>query len=285
MDRTKEKEVGSPRFSIKKLAVYLFLLIASLASLFPFYYMFVMATRLNREINQVPPPFTPGRDLVNNFQKVLDNIDFFGAMWNSLVVSTSVTIGTLFLCSLAGYAFAKLAFKGKNVLFVFILITMMVPPQLGLIPQYYIITELGWLNDYRAIIVPGLINAFGIFWMRQYIKEGVPTELIEAARMDGCSTFRIYWNIVVPMILPAFATLGIIVFMQVWNDFLWPLVVLRDPSMHTLQVALRSLNDARQMDYGMIMSGTFWATVPLIIVFLLFNRLFIDSLSEGAVKS
>ncbi len=282
---TVKKEVGSKKFSLRKMVVYVFLLSASLLSLFPFYYMFVMATRVNREINQVPPPFTPGSDLVSNFQKVLGNIDFFGAMWNSFFVASTVTIGTLFLCSLAGYTFAKLEFKGKNILFVMILVTMMIPPQLGLIPQYYIISTLGWLNDFRAIIIPGLINAFGIFWMRQYIKEGVPFELIEAARIDGCSNFRIYWNIVVPMILPAFATLGIIVFMHVWNDFLWPLVVLRDPSMHTLQVALRSLNDARQLDYGMIMSGTFWATVPLLIVFLLFNRLFIDSLSDGAVKS
>ncbi len=121
--------------------------------------------------------------------------------------------------------------------------------------------------------------------MRQYIQDAVPDELIEAAKMDGCSTFRIYWNIVAPTVLPAFATLGIIVFMQAWNDFLWPLTVLREPSMHTLQVALRTLNDARQMDYGMIMSGTFWATVPLIVIFLMFNKLFIQSLSEGAVKS
>ncbi|MED4018212.1 MULTISPECIES: carbohydrate ABC transporter permease [Sutcliffiella] len=279
-----KREVGEGKFSPKKLLVYVSLIVGSLVSLFPFYYMFVMATRLNREINQVPPPFTPGKHLVENFQKVLNSIDFFGAMWNSFFVATTVTLGTLFLSSLAGYAFAKLDFKGKSILFGMILVTMMVPPQLGLIPQYYIITTLGWLNDFKAIIIPGLINAFGIFWMRQYIKDGVPYEIIEAAKIDGCSNFRIYWNIVVPMILPAFATLGIIVFMAVWNDFLWPLVVLRDPSMHTLQVALRSLNDARLLDYGMIMSGTFWATVPLLIVFLLFNRLFIQSLSEGAVK-
>jgi len=278
------KEIGQGKFSLKRLSVYIVLIIGSIVSLFPFYYMFVMSTRLNNEINSVPPPFTPGDDLVNNFQKVLSNIDFFGAMGNSFFVSTSITVGALFLCSLAGYAFAKLQFKGKNILFVMILVTMMVPPQLGLIPQYYIITTLGWLNDFKALIIPGLVNAFGIFWMRQYIEDGVPYEIIEAAKIDGCSNFRIYWNVVVPMILPAFATLGIIVFMQVWNDFLWPLVVLRDPAVHTLQVALRALNDARQMDYGMIMSGTFWATVPLVFVFLLFNRLFIQSLSEGAVK-
>ncbi|WP_440897035.1 carbohydrate ABC transporter permease [Amphibacillus sp. Q70] len=281
----KNTEVSFKKFSFTKALVYLFLIAAALFSLFPFYYMFVMSTRLNREINSVPPPFAPGSELVSNFQKVLDNIDFFGAMGNSLIVSASITFGVLFLCSLAGFAFSKLNFKGKNILFTIVLITMMVPPQLGLIPQYYIITTLGWLNDLRAIIVPGLVNAFGIFWMRQYIAEGVPYEIVEAAKIDGCSNFRTYWNIVVPMILPAFATLGIIVFMQVWNDFLWPVTVLRDPAIHTIQVALRSLNDARQLDYGMIMSGTFWATVPLLIVFLMFNKLFIQSISEGAVKS
>lgn len=281
----KNKEVGLKKFSIKKALVYLFLIVGSLASLFPFYYMFVMATRLNREINDVPPPFIPGSELIGNFKKVMSNMDFFGALGNSLFVSVAITFGVLFLCSLAGFAFSKLQFKGKKLLFALVLLTMMVPPQLGLIPQYYIITTLGWLNDFRAIIVPGLVNAFGIFWMRQYIKEGVPFEIVEAAKIDGCSNFRVYWNIVVPMILPAFATLGIIVFMQVWNDFLWPVTVLRDPAVHTIQVALRALNDARQLDYGMIMSGTFWATVPLLIVFLLFNRLFIQSLSEGAVKS
>lgn len=282
---SKSKEVGYNKFSFKKVIVYLFLVVTSLASLFPFYYMFIMATRLNREINSVPPPFTPGVQLIENFQKVTANINFFGAMGNSFIVSTTITVGVLFLCSLAGFAFSKLEFKGKGFLFGFILVTMMVPTQLGLIPQYYIITTLGWLNDLRALIIPGLVNAFGVFWMTQYIREGVPYETVEAAKIDGCSNFRIYWNIVVPMILPAFATLGIIVFMQVWNDFLWPVVVLRDPAVHTIQVALRSLNDARQMDYGMIMSGTFWATVPLLIVFLSFNRLFIESLTDGAVKS
>jgi cellobiose transport system permease protein len=129
------------------------------------------------------------------------------------------------------------------------------------------------------------MNAFGIFWMRQYISSSVPDELIEAARIDGCSNFRIYWNIIVPVILPAFATLGIIVFMAIWGDYLWPLVVLQDQSTHTIQVALRSLMDDRVRDYGMILSGTFWATVPLIVVFLLFNRLFIKSITDGAVKS
>lgn len=260
------------------------LIAGSLFSLFPFYWMFVIATNPTHVVNKIPPAMFPGGDLVKNFQNVLGNIDFFRALLNSFIVSTAVTISVLFLCSLAGYAFAKLRFRGKNLLFIFILVTMMVPSQLGLIPSYIIITKLNWLNDLRAVIVPGMVNAFGIFWMRQYIKESVPDELIEASKIDGCSQFRIYWNVVVPLLLPAFATLGIITYMSIWNDFMWPLVVLKDSSMHTIQVAIRSLNDAYVRDYGMVMSGTFWSTVPLVVIFLIFNKFFIDSLTKGAVK-
>lgn len=273
------------KISVSKIFIYFVLAIASFLSIFPLYWMFVMATNHNSAINKVPPAFFPGKELVTNFTNVLNTIDFFGALWNSLIVSTVITIGVLFLCSLAGFAFAKFHFKGKNILFLMVLVTMTIPPQLGLIPQYIIITKLDWLNDLRAIIVPGLIDAFGIFWMRQYISSNVPDELIDAAKIDGCSHFRVYWNIAVPVIIPAFATLAIIKFMYVWNDFLWPLVVLRDQSSHTIQIALRGLIDNYVRDNGMILSGTFWATVPLIIVFLLLNRLFIQSITEGAIKS
>ena len=267
-----------------KLFLYFMLFSGALLSLFPFYWMFVIATNPNHVVNRVPPAMLPGDHLVTNFKNVLETINFFGALYNSFFVSTAVTISVLFLSSLAGYAFAKLRFKGKNILFVFILVTMMIPPQLGLIPSYVIITKLGWISDLRAIIIPGMVSAFGIFWMRQYIKEAIPDELVEAAKIDGCSQFRIYWTIVVPLILPAFATLGIITYMGVWNDFMWPLVVLKDESVHTIQVAVRLLNDAYVRDYGMIMSGTFWATVPLVVIFLVFNKFFIESLTKGAVK-
>jgi cellobiose transport system permease protein len=284
MDKSNEI-ISLKRLGLSKVMVYLILFAGTFLSLFPFYWMFVIATNPNHVVNRLPPAMLPGDHLVINFMNVLSNINFFGALWNSVVVSTAVTLSVLFLCSLAGYAFAKLRFPGRNVLFVFILVTMMIPTQLGLIPSYIIISKLGWISDLRAIIVPGMVNAFGIFWMRQYIKEAIPDELMEAAKIDGCSHFRIYWNIVVPLILPAFATLGIITFMTVWNDFLWPLVVLKDESTHTIQVAIRSLNDTYVRDYGMIMSGTFWATVPLVVIFLIFNKFFIDSLTKGAVKS
>ncbi|KFZ43032.1 carbohydrate ABC transporter permease [Anoxybacillus sp. LAT_35] len=269
---------------VNKVTIHVLLIIGALLSVFPLYWMFVMATQPNHVINKLPPAVVPGDKLVENFQNVLENVDFFGAMWNSFIVASLTTLGVLFFSSLAGFAFAKLQFKGREKLFAVILITMMIPPQLGLIPQYFIITKLGWLNDLKAIIVPGLVNAFGIFWMRQYIKDAIPDELIEAAKIDGCSIFRVYWNIVVPSILPAFATLGILTFMFVWNDFLWPLTVLRDESSYTIQIAIRALQDAYVKDYGMILSGTFWATLPLVVVFLMFNKLFISSLTQGSVK-
>ncbi|WP_347861106.1 carbohydrate ABC transporter permease [Salimicrobium sp. PL1-032A] len=264
--------------------IYIVLGFASLASLFPFYWMFVMATRPSAAYNSIPPVMLPGTKLVENFQRVLDTIPFFQAMWNTIILCTTVTIAVLLISSLAGFAFAKFDFPGKNFFFVGILLTMVIPPQLGLIPQYYLISQLGWLDTLLGAGVIFLLNPLGIFLMRQYISESVPDELMEAAKLDGCSNFRIYWSIVLPIIKPAFATLGIIVFTLVWGEFLWQFTVLRDPASYTLQVALASLNTAFRVDFGMLLSGVFWATVPLIIIFLMFNRLFISSITDGAVK-
>jgi cellobiose transport system permease protein len=281
------RAVGANKFSLSKMSVYLILVLGSLFSLFPFYWMSVMSTHLNNAIVSVPPKVLFGDQMWLNLEKVLEKTDFFGAMWNSFVVSSGVAIGQLFLCSLAGFAFAKFRFPGSKVLFATILLTMMVPPQLGILPLYDLMARLGWLGQLQAIIVPGLVGAFGIFWMRQYISDAVPDELIDAAKIDGCTNFRIYWNVAVPAILPAFAMLGIITFMYTWNDFLGPLIILRpNPDAWTVQIALRELQtDPYRKDYGMIVSGIFWSTLPLIIVFLAFNKLFISSITEGAVKS
>ncbi|TGB05162.1 carbohydrate ABC transporter permease [Halobacillus salinus] len=266
------------------LPIYVVLTIASLLSLFPFYWMFVMATRPSAAYNSIPPTLLPGTQLVENFQKVLDTIPFFQAMWNTIILCSAVTIGVLLISSLAGFAFAKFQFPGKNFLFILILLTMVIPPQLGLIPQFYLISQLGWLDTLLGAGVIFLLNPLGIFLMRQYVSQSVPDELMEAAKLDGCSNFRIYWSIVLPIIKPAFATLGIIVFTLVWGEFLWQFTVLRDPSSYTLQVALASLNNAFRVDFGMLLSGVFWATVPLIIIFLMFNKLFISSITEGSIK-
>ncbi|OCA83401.1 carbohydrate ABC transporter permease [Pradoshia sp. D12] len=272
------------KFSISKLLVYTLLGISSLLSLFPFYWMFVMATSPSSAFNSIPPTLTPGNMLVENFKKVLNQIDFFGSMWNSFVICAIVTIVVLFISSLAGFAFAKFTFRGKNVLFIAILLTMIIPPQLGLIPQYFLISKAGMLDTLPGVMVLFFLNPLGIFLMRQYISKSVPDELIEAAKLDGCSNFRIYRSIIVPITLPAFATLGIIVFTAVWGEFLWQFTVLRDPENYTIQVALAQLSNTHNVDFGMIMSGVFWATVPLLLVFLFFNRLFISSITEGSVK-
>lgn len=275
---------GSKKFSLGRIAIYVFMSLASLLSLFPFYWMFVMATSPSSAYNSIPPTITPGKLLVENFQKVLGSIDFFQAMWNTIILCTSVTIIVLIISSLAGFAFAKFKFPGKNALFIGILLTMVIPPQLGLIPQFYLISKAGLLDTLQGVALLFFLNPLGIFLMRQYVTGSVPDELIEAAKLDGCSNFRIYRSIVLPIILPAFATLGIIVFTAVWGEFLWQFTILRDPEMYTIQVALANLSNTFNIDFGMILSGVFWATVPLIIIFLLFNRLFISSITDGAVK-
>ncbi len=272
------------RFPIGRIFMYLFLIAAAFFSIFPFYWMFVMATRPSAAYNSIPPTILPGDRLVENFQAVLDKIPFFGAMWNTLVLCTIVTVAVLFISSLAGFAFAKFKFPGKNVLFIAILLTMTVPPQLGLIPQYYLVAKLGMLDSLFGAMIIFFLNPLGIFLMRQYISKAVPDELIDAAKLDGCSNFQIYRRVVLPISLPAFATLGIIVFTATWGEFLWQFTVLRDPDSYTIQVALSALNTTNNVDFGMLLSGVFWATAPLIVVFLLFNRLFISSITEGSIK-
>lgn len=272
------------KMRVGRFFVYVFLIIASFLSIFPFYWMFVMATRPSAAYNSIPPTMTPGHQLVENFQKVLDKIPFFGAMLNTLIVCLVVTVVVLLISSLAGFAFAKFKFPGKNIFFISILLTMIIPPQLGLIPQYFLISKFGMLDTLLGAMVIFFLNPLGIFLMRQYISQSVPDELVEAAKLDGCSNFGIFCRIVLPIILPAFATLGIIVFTATWGEFLWQFTVLRDPDMYTIQVALSSMNTTSNVDFGMLMSGVFWATIPLVIVFLMFNKLFISSITEGSVK-
>ncbi|MEK3890330.1 carbohydrate ABC transporter permease [Bacillus sp. FSL K6-3431] len=277
------KEVGEKK--LPKILLYVFITISTLISIFPFYWMFVIGSNTTSDINKFPPIVIPGSNFLVNAKQVFERIDFFGSILNSLIISTAITLSVLFFCSLAGFAFSKLHFKGRDGMFIFLLATMMIPPQLGLIPNFMLISSLGWLDDIKAVIVPGMVSAFGVFWMRQFISSAVPYELIEASRIDGCSNFRTYWNIVIPAVRPGLATLGIVTFMGAWNDFLWPLIVLKDQSSHTIQIALRTLNDVYFTDYSMILAGTFMATLPILIVFLLFSKQFIAGITDGAVKS
>ena len=265
---------------------YIALVIAVLASIYPFYYMFVIATRSLDVINSVPPPFTPGGSFRDNFQRVLENdaANFLKGIVNSVIVSTVVTVSVVLTGTLAGFAFAKLRFRGRNALLLAIVVTMMVPTQLGLIPLWGMMQDLGWYDTLYAVTVPFLASAFGVFMMRQYATSAVSDELIEAARVDGCSTFRVYWNVVLPALRPAAAVLGLLTFMDTWNQFLWPYAALTNDN-PTLQVSLALLSYAYYTDYSQVFAATAVGTVPLLLVFIFFGRQIIGGIMEGAVKS
>ncbi|SCF28694.1 cellobiose ABC transporter membrane protein [Micromonospora chaiyaphumensis] len=264
---------------------YLALILGGVLSVFPIIWSFIIASRDNSAVYEMPP--TPGDQLFTNIDRMLANEDaaFVYGLVNSAVVSTVVTISVIFFSSLAGFAFAKLKFRGSNALLLIIIMTMMVPTQLGVIPLYLMMVELGWTGTLQAVIVPFLVQGFGVFMMRQYAMSAISDELIEAARLDGCSTWRIYWNVVLPALRPAAAVLGLLTFMQTWNEFLWPFIVLT-PDTPTVQYSLKILSSGLyQTDYVALFAGTALATLPLLIVFIIFGRQIIGGIMEGAVKS
>ncbi|MFG2752385.1 carbohydrate ABC transporter permease [Streptomyces xanthophaeus] len=262
---------------------YLILGVALLISAFPFYWTIVAASRSNADLAQVPPSLLPGPNLMKNFEAVLEEADIGKALLNSLIVSGAITVGTVLSCTLAGFAFAKLKFRGRGALLTLTIGTMMIPPQLGVIPLFMLIAELQWVNQLQAVILPGLVSAFGVFFMRQYLIQSLPDELIEAARMDGASTSRIFWSIVIPIARPGMAVLGMLTFMTAWNDFFWPVIALSSQE-PTVQVALRQLGGGYVNDQSVIMAGTLLGTLPVLLVFGLLGRQIVGGIMQGAVK-
>ncbi|MEU2284815.1 carbohydrate ABC transporter permease [Streptomyces sp. NPDC013178] len=268
----------------KGLTAHIVLILAVVISVFPFVWTIIMATNTTEDIYKSPPKMTPGSHLLENVRHVLDTIDFFGSMLNTVIVACVTTVLVLFVDSLAAFAFAKFDFPGRRVLFATLLGFMMLPLQLAVLPQFILMSNIGWVGTLQALVPPALANAFGIFWLRQYIENGVPDELLDAARIDGAGFFRQYWNIVLPMIKPALSFLAIYAFVGAWNDYIWPLVVLTDPSHLTLQVALAQLHVGHTTDYSMVMAGVLMASIPLVVVFTVFARGFIAGATEGAVQ-
>ncbi|WP_232326190.1 carbohydrate ABC transporter permease [Microbispora sp. ATCC PTA-5024] len=256
-------------------------------SAFPLYWMLVIASRTNREATDIPPPFLPGGNLGANIQRVLSNPDahYMAGLTNSVLIACTVTLSVVLISTFAGFAFARLRFRGGRVLLLLVLVTMMVPlQQMGIVPLYRLMVSLEWVGTLKAVILPYLLNGFGVFLMTQYTEQAVPNELVEAARVDGASTLRIWWNVILPAVRPGMAVLGINTFMLTWNDFLWPLIVLT-PDNPTVQVAINSLNAKYGTDYVLIFSGTAMSILPLIVVFVVFGRQIIGGLMEGAVKA
>ncbi len=265
-------------------AAYAVVGIGALVMLAPFYFMFVFATHSRTEIFSLPPPLWFGNDFIDNLRILTTKLPFWRNLGWSLYVAIASTALTLLFCSMGGYAFALFDFRFKNALFGFVMATMLLPSFINMIPTFMIMDVLGWIDQPRALYIPGAASAFGIFLMRQFVGSSVPRDLIEAARMDGCSEFGIYWRIVLPLLKPALGTLGLITFIASWNNFIGPLSVMRSPEMYTLPLALRSLQSPVDTEWGALMAGSAIATLPLLVLFMLSSRQLISGLTAGAVK-
>ncbi|MDZ5621258.1 carbohydrate ABC transporter permease [Nocardioides bizhenqiangii] len=256
-----------------------------IGSALPLYWSFVIGSHTKEEANQIPPPVIPGGHFIDNARRVLDTTEFWSAMLNSVLVSTACALSVAFVSTLAGYAFAKLRFRGSNVLMGFVVMTMAVPTQLAIVPLFILMRDYGLLDTLVAVALPTMVTAFGVFFMRQYLVDAVPDELIEAARMDGCTMIRIFWTVAVPAARPAMSILFLFTFMMVWTDYMWPLVALQETQ--TLQIALDRLaltGQGQTTDYALVLAGAGMATVPLLILFALSGRQLVAGIMQGAVK-
>ena len=273
------------RVSPSRWLAYVIVALGGVIMLAPFWFMFVFATHTNTEILSVPPPLWFGTAFIENVRLLIEKLPFF---WRNLglsfFIAFSVTVLNLFFCSLAGYAFAMYHFKFRESLFAVIMATMMLPAFIFMIPTVLIMSAIGWMNEAKALIVPGACGAFGIFMMRQFIGTAIPKELVEAARIDGCSEFGIFWRIVLPLVTPALGSLGLITFIGAWNNFAGPLVIMRDMDMFTVPLALRALQGTGQVPWGAISAGSAIAVLPLMVLFVIASRRLIEGLTSGAVK-
>nr|WP_285757869.1 carbohydrate ABC transporter permease [Nocardiopsis ansamitocini] len=266
---------------------YIGLSLALLFSAFPLWWMFVIASRDSAAAAARPPFLLPGGNFLANMERLFANssANFTLGLINSALSSTILAFSVVFFSSLAGFALAKLKFRGRDAAAVGVVITMAVPVQMGIIPLLMLMGWLGWRGDITAIIVPFMVSGFGVFLMRQYCVQAIPDELLEAARMDGCSTFRIYWSVVLPALRPAAVVLGLLTFMTQWNEFVWALAVLT-PSNPTVQLAINQLNEsAFSRDFSLMFTGSVVATLPLLILFFVLGRQLIGRIMEGAIKS
>jgi cellobiose transport system permease protein len=285
--KRKRRMTMSRRFESAGPLTYILLLGVAIISIFPLYWSLVVASHDNSAIASYPPVLAPGRELFHNIARVFNsgevNIDFWQALFNSAIVASAIAFSVVLFSCLAGFAFAKLQFRGNKVLMLVVVATLIVPVQLGVIPLYIEMKHLGWINHLQAVIAPSLVSAFGVFLMRQYIVSSVPNELIDASRVDGCHTFRVFWHVVLPAVRPAAAVLGLLTFMNAWNDFFWPLIVLT-PGNPTVQVAVSSLQSGYVEDYSLVFAGTLISILPLIAIFLVLGRQIIGGIMKGAVK-
>jgi cellobiose transport system permease protein len=275
-----------PRWQRTSPLSYLALATITFLSIFPFYWMFVVSSNTNAEISKSPPSLIPGGRFLIVAEKVMsaEGVYFNTALMNTFIVGISIAVAQVVFSAIAGFAFAKLNFRGRKFFILFIVGTMMLPSQLGIIPLFMLVKNLQMIDTLYALIVPALVTAFGVFWMRQIIDAQVPNELLEAASIDGASIPRIFFGVVLPIIRQSSFVLGLFSFLAAWTDYLWPTIVLQNPRNFTLQVALTQLKPMYGLDYALQMGGAFLATAPLLILFIFVGRKLVSGVMDGAVK-
>jgi len=249
----------------------------------PFLWMVLTSFKGLGDIMVYPPSWWPKHGSLNNYIDALQAAPFGRYYANSLFVAISVTLGQMVTCSMAAYAFARLKFRGRDALFYVFLGTMMIPGQVTMIPSFMVLYWLGWIDTYQALIVPGLASAFGTFLLRQFFMT-IPSELEEAASIDGCSRWGILWRIILPLAKPALATLAVFTFMGVFNDFLWALIVVNSEEMRTVQLGLAIFRDRYQTDWGQLMAGSVMATLPILLLFFVAQKYFIQGITLSGMK-
>lgn len=263
--------------------LHLAILAMFLFTLMPFLWMISTSLKTEEGIFSLPPQIIPWPITWEYYHDLFERVKFMVFFGNSLFVAGAITILNLVLNSLAGYAFAKHQFPGREKLFTLLLLTMMVPGQVCMMPVFLILKGLNLLNTFSGLILPGATSVFGIFLMRQFMK-GIPTEIMESARIDGCGELRILWSIVLPLCRPALATMTIFTFMGAWNEFLWPLIIMTKESKYTLPVALANLNGQNNTEWGLLMAGSVIVILPILLVFILMQRYFVKGLVFSGIK-
>ncbi|SNR59986.1 carbohydrate ABC transporter permease [Halorubrum vacuolatum] len=271
------------RDAVWKFLTYSFVIVMTLGMMVPLYWMMVAATLPQEEFLQFPPRLYPGTAFFDNLAVLHEETDFLISIWNSVFIAVVYTVLSVLLCSMAGFAFAKYEFRFKEPIFYTILATLILPIQLLVIPLFLMMSQIGWTDTFRAIIIPWLANPIGIFLMRQNMKS-IPDALLESARMDGATEFQIFYRIALPAMRSSVAALAIILFLFQWDLFLYPLVILEDSANYTIPVALSGLEESRRVNFDQIMVASSLAIIPMAILFLILQKQFVSGILAGSLK-
>jgi multiple sugar transport system permease protein len=285
IERTSERTAPARRLGTRggRLLVYGILVLLAIAALMPLYWMFTTSLKGQVSYLAQPPEMFPADPTFENFQQLFANPNMFRWIANSLFIALSVTGLNLVFASLAGYAFAKLTFPGRRWLFWVYLATMMVPFQVTMFALFKLMADIGWVNSYQALIIPAAALPYNVFLMRQFM-QSLPNEILDAGRIDGCGELALVRRVVLPMSTNGLAVVGIFTFITTWNNFLWPLLMLNTEEMRTLPIALASFQSRNETDYGLLMAGGVIMAIPMFIIFLIFQRYFLQGVTFGALK-